>query len=486
MLIPVILSGGSGSRLWPVSRESHPKPFMQLADGETLLAKTFSRAAALPGVTEILTVTNREYFFATRDEYARLKQSIECTYLLEPSSRNTAPALLMAAIDITERYGPNTLMLVLPADHLITPISNFIHDVEIAAAAAKEGQIVVFGIPPKSPETGYGYIEAESLDHSGICNVIGFKEKPDQETAEHYVRNQHYFWNAGMLCLTAATVLRTFSQHQPALLKDAQSCWDASNLQPDEVMRELDAASFAACESISVDYAILEKADSVKLMPATFSWSDIGSWASIAELAVPDERDNRSDGDVVMVNSDRCYIRTDRLVATVGVKDLIVIDTPDALLVVHKNSAQDVKLAVAALKKINHDSVRIHRTVARPWGTYSVLDEGLNYKIKRIEVHCGGTLSLQMHHHRSEHWIVVSGIAKVTSQDRQFLVHTNESTYIPAGHSHRLENPGKIPLIMIEVQSGQYVGEDDIIRFDDIYGRVPVGELKLQREEAIA
>lgn len=478
MLIPVIFSGGTGSRLWPVSRECHPKPFMKLADGETLLAKTFTRAGALPGVAEILTVTNREYFFETRDEYVRSGQPMDGKYLLEPSSRNTAPALVMAAIDIASRYGGDAIMLVLPADHLITPIASFISDVEIAAAAARDGQIVVFGIKPQSPETGYGYIDSGPAADGGIRSVMAFKEKPPLETAAQYVASGHHFWNAGMFCLTAATALSAFDRYMPSLLMAAQACWNASNMGAGGVMRELDASSFSACESVSVDYAILEKASNVTMVPATFAWSDIGSWISVAELAAPDARDNRSEGDVLLVNSDRCYVRANgRLVATVGVQDLIVVDTPDALLVAHKNSAQDVKLAVAELKIRHHEAARVHRTVARPWGTYTVLDEGPRYKIKRIEVHCGGSLSLQMHHHRSEHWVVVSGMATVTSQDNTFFVRTNESTYIPAGHNHRLQNAGKIPLIMIEVQSGEYVGEDDITRFNDVYGRVPISAI---------
>ena len=474
MIVPVILSGGTGSRLWPVSRECHPKPFIQMADGETLLAKTYSRASAISDVTEILTVTNRAYYFETRDAHRKSSHNVQCRYLLEPDSRNTAPAFILAAIDVAARHGPDAILLMMPADHLITSVEQFARDVGIAAKAASNGKIVLFGIKPQTPETGYGYIECGPIAETGIAEVRSFKEKPSTETAASYVSSGHHFWNVGIACMTAATALAAFKQHMPTLLAAAQDCWQASSVEPNTSVREFPAAEFAACEAVSLDYAILEKAADVCMLAASFQWSDIGSWMSMAELSPPDPRNNRSEGDVVMIDSDQCYVRgSERLIAMVGTHDLIVIDTPDALLVAHRDKAQQVRQVVAELKAKNHDAARIHRTVARPWGTYTVLDERERYKIKRIEVNCGGSLSLQMHHHRSEHWVVVSGMAKVTGKDGTFFVRTNESTYIPAGQKHRLENPGKIPLVMIEVQSGEYVGEDDIVRFDDIYGRAP-------------
>lgn len=473
MIIPVILSGGPGSRLWPVSRECHPKPFIKLADGQTLLAKTFARAASIAGVEEVLTVTNREYYFETRDEYRKANQAVHCRYLLEPDSRNTAPAFLLAAIDIVARHGPDAILLMLPADHLITPVEQFARDVDTAAQAASKGKIVLFGITPKTAETGYGYIECVDMSPTGIAEVKAFKEKPSSETAAGYLLSGRHFWNAGIVCVRAGTALELFEEHMPALLAAAQICWHAGVVESGSSVREFPGASFAACQAISLDHAILEKASHVCMVAAAFNWSDIGSWMSMAELNSPDARGNQEEGEVVMVDTDRCYVRAcDRLIATVGVHDLIVIDTPDALLVAHKNQSQQVRQVVAELKARNHDAARIHRTVARPWGTYTVLDERASYKIKRIEVSCGGALSLQMHYHRSEHWVVVSGMAKVTGEEGTFFVRTNESTYIPAGQRHRLENPGKIPLVMIEVQSGEYVGEDDIVRFDDVYGRV--------------
>ncbi len=474
MIIPVILSGGTGSRLWPVSRECHPKPFIKLADGQTLLAKAFGRAACVSDVSEILTVTNRDYYFETRDEYRRAGHTVECRYLLEPDSRNTAAAFILAVIDVAARHGPDAVVLMLPADHLISPAEQFVQDVATAAKAASQGQFVLFGIQPASAETGYGYMECGVTSESGVAEVLAFKEKPTAQTAAGYVASGCHFWNAGMVCVRVGVALAAFEEHMPSLLASAQACWHASLVMHDSGVRELEASSFAACEAVSLDYAILEKASNVCMLVANFHWSDIGSWESMAKLSTPDGHDNRTEGDVVMVQSEHCYVRgSDRVIAMVGTHDLIVIDTPDALLVAHRDKAQQVRQAVAELKSRNHDAAKVHRTVARPWGTYTILDQNARYKIKRIEVNCGGFLSLQMHHHRSEHWVVVSGMARVTSEDRVFFVRTNESTYIPAGHRHRLENPGKIPLVMIEVQSGEYVGEDDIVRFDDIYGRVP-------------
>ena len=414
---------------------------------------------------------------------AAQQHGLDCKYLLEPSSRNTGPAILMAAFDVAARYGPKAIMLILPADHLITPVAKFIEDVATAEISARSGQIAVFGIPTKTPETGYGYIAAGEADGNGTRRVLAFTEKPDLHTAEHYVASPDHFWNAGIFCLSADTAIRAFQEYRPSLFAAAQTCWAASANLATGLKREFDASTFAACDSISVDYAILEKANNVSMVDAKFSWNDLGSWVSVAELGVVDERDNRSNGDVVMVNSDRCYVRSDgRLVATLGIQDLIIVDTQDALLVAHRSCAEDVKLVVAALKERKHQTALTHRTVARPWGTYTVLDEAKHYKIKRIEVHPGGTLSLQMHYHRSEHWVVVAGVAKVTNHHRTFIVRTNESTYIPAGHSHRLENPGKLPLIMIEVQTGEYVEEDDIVRFEDIYGRVANHAFELMKE----
>lgn len=474
MLVPVILSGGAGSRLWPVSREGHPKPFIKLSDGLTLLQKTALRGARLAEAGALLTVTNREYYFKTRDDMAVLAAELpSCHYLLEPVGRNTATAVLLAAFQVRESWGPDAVMLVLAADHLIEQQENFSAAVENAAKMAKLGYLVTFGIRPTEPHTGYGYIEMGVPLEATAHAVSSFKEKPTFDVAKGYLASGHYVWNSGMFCFTAASLLATAQRVAPELFEAAAACWDASHkgdMLPDAL--ELDRATLAACPDISIDYAIMERADNVAVVPAGFDWSDIGAWDAIGDLAASDENGNRIDGEAITIDSQNCYIRSSgRIVAAVGVENLVVVDTPDALLVVHQDKVQQVKEVVTQLKARGHDSYRLHRTVHRPWGTYTVLEDGCGYKIKRIEVKPGAALSLQMHHHRSEHWIVVSGTASVTNNESTFLMRANESTYIKAGYRHRLENPGVIPLVMIEVQSGEYLGEDDIVRFSDQYGR---------------
>jgi mannose-1-phosphate guanylyltransferase/mannose-6-phosphate isomerase len=471
MLIPIILSGGVGARLWPVSRESHPKPFMKLPDGQSLLQKTFARAAALDGVGEVLTITNREHYFKSRDEYQSARKGfpgVTDTFLLEPFGRNTAAAIVLGAMSVAEAHGNDALMLVLPADHLIDDQDAFAAAVKQAAGLAEQGKLVTFGIVPDAPETGFGYIEADG-------NIVKrFVEKPSYEAAQEYVDSGHYLWNSGMFCFKAGTVLEQFKIHAPAIYEHALPCWEATRkkAQGNMPMMEIDPESFAAIPENSIDYAVMEKSDVVMVVPGSFGWSDIGSWNAISNLAVPDEAGNRVVGEAVLVDVGNSYIQSEgRMVAAIGLDNLLIIDTPDALLVADRARAQEVKKVVQQLKLMNHDSHKLHRTVARPWGTYTVLEEGKHFKIKRIVVKPGASLSLQMHYHRSEHWIVVSGTASIVNDDKNMLVRTNESTYIPAGHKHRLENPGLTDLIMIEVQSGEYLGEDDIVRFDDVYGR---------------
>ncbi|HUW51130.1 MAG TPA: mannose-1-phosphate guanylyltransferase/mannose-6-phosphate isomerase [Sulfuricella sp.] len=472
MLIPVILSGGAGTRLWPISRESHPKPFMKLPDGQSLLQKTFARAAALDGVNEVLTITNREYYFKSRDEYQVAKKvfsGVSDTFLLEPVGRNTAAAIALGAMSVAEAHGSDALMLVLPADHLIDDQAAFAAAVKQASGLAEQGNLVTFGIVPDTPETGFGYIEADG--HA----VKRFVEKPSYETALEYVDSGRYLWNSGMFCFKAGVVLAQIKLHAPTIHQHALACWEAtrSKMQGNSPMMEIDPETFATIPENSIDYAIMEKSDVVMVVPGSFGWSDIGSWNAISDLAVPDEAGNRVIGEAVLVDVGNSFIQNEgRMVAVIGLDNLLIIDTPDALLVADRERAQDVKKVVQQLKLMNHDSHKLHRTVARPWGTYTVLEEGKNFKIKRIVVKPGASLSLQMHYHRSEHWVVVSGTASIVNDDRELLVRTNESTYIPAGHRHRLENPGLTDLVMIEVQSGEYLGEDDIVRFDDVYGRV--------------
>ena len=485
MLTPVILSGGAGTRLWPVSREAHPKPFMQLADGQSLLQKTLSRVAGLPGVQRVMTLTNREYFFRTRDEYARIREArhLSYDYVLEPVGRNTAPAIAMAALRLQALEGPESVMLVLPADHLINDQLRFGEAVQLAAEQARKGKLVTFGIRPTYPETGFGYIEtSEDLVLAGMegaassnaqlvpCTVRRFVEKPDFMTATAYLESGRHLWNSGMFCFSAGAYLEALQRHAPVVHEGAMACWEASAREQQPL--ELDPACFAKIPDISIDYAVMEQAADVAVVPGDFGWSDIGSWSAVSELTSADGNGNRVDCETVLVDTSNCFIRgNDRLVAAVGVENLVIVDTPDALLVANRDRTQDVKKVVEQLKLMDHEAYRLHRTVHRPWGTYTVLEESAAFKIKRIVVKPGAALSLQMHHHRSEHWVVVSGMAKVINGEREILVRKNESTYIPYGTAHRLSNPGVIDLVMIEVQSGEYLGEDDIVRFDDQYGR---------------
>jgi mannose-1-phosphate guanylyltransferase len=363
----------------------------------------------------------------------------------------------------------------LPADHLIADYSAFSDAVHAATILAEEGSLVTFGIQPTAPETGFGYIEAGANRGPGRT-ALRFVEKPDAATAADYLANGNFFWNSGMFCFRAGDFLETMLATCPDVLQAARDCWTSTQAHTPEVagMVDLDAASFAAQPDISIDYAVMEKASNVSIIPCTMGWSDIGSWSALGDLVAPDEAGNRTLGDAVLVGTKNTFIQSEHnLVAAVGVEDLIIVATQDALLVAHKDKSQDVRLVVQQLKRHGHEAYRLHRTVSRPWGTFTVLEEGKRFKIKRIEVKPGASLSLQMHHHRSEHWIVVSGMARVVNGESETYVSTNESTYIPAGHKHRLENPGILDLVMIEVQSGEYLGEDDIVRFEDIYGRAP-------------
>ncbi|WP_437559162.1 mannose-1-phosphate guanylyltransferase/mannose-6-phosphate isomerase [Acidithiobacillus sulfuriphilus] len=475
MLIPVILSGGAGTRLWPLSRQSHPKPFLELPDGETLLQKTLQRALALPGVERFLTVTNREYYFQTRDVYQRVPGAAErgAFYLLEPVGRNTAPAIAAAALQAQEMAGPEALLLVLPADHLVRDQAAFAAAVAKARRLAGQGYLVTFGITPDRPETGFGYIEggdalAEGGEALGLA-VRRFVEKPDAATAAAFLAQGGYTWNSGMFCFRAEAFLSALASYQPQLDGDVRAVW-AEGRRKDDYL-EL-PAGFAQVADISVDYAVMEKADRAAVVPGDFGWTDIGSWTAFGDLLPADADGNRVLGESVLEDVRDCIVHSpERLAALLGVEGLVVVDTPDALLIARKDRDQDVKRIVAELKRRGHDAHNLHRTAHRPWGTYTVLEEGSRFKIKRIEVKPGAALSLQMHYHRSEHWIVVSGTAKIVNGEDETLIRTNESTYIPAGTPHRLVNPGTIVLVMIEVQSGEYLGEDDIVRFDDRYGR---------------
>lgn len=481
-LIPCIVAGGSGTRLWPVSREARPKPFMRLPDGESLLQKTFLRASRLPGVERVLTVTNRELVFGTRDDYREVNpRHLPLDFLLEPCGRNTAPAIAVAALHAQREYGDDAQLLILPADHLIGDEAAFAAAVQQARALAAAGYLATFGIRPTQAETGYGYIEAGEALAEGGRRAQRFVEKPDAATAQAYVDGGRHLWNAGMFCLQVDSLLGELQRCAPDVLETARTSLDAATplRGNDCVQCELPQEAFALTPDISIDYALMERSDKVAVVPCDLGWSDIGSWHAMRDLSPSDEAGNQVNGEAILHEVSNCFIDSpDRLVGAVGVHDLIVVDTPDALLIADARRSQDVKYVAQELKRRGHEAYRLHRTVNRPWGTYSVIEEGSNFKIKRIVVRPGAALSLQMHHHRSEHWIVVSGMARVVNGERDFLLDTNQSTFIPAGHSHRLSNPGIIDLVMIEVQSGEYLGEDDIVRFEDVYGRIASTENK--------
>jgi len=475
-LIPCIIAGGAGTRLWPVSREAMPKPFMRLPDGESLLQKTFRRAIDLADVQRVLTVTNREVFFRTLDDYRPLnKGAATLDFILEPFGRNTAPAIAAAALHVARLHGEDAQLLVLPADHLIKDLDAFAKAVDSARELAEQGWLVTFGLVPTHPETGFGYIEKGQALNGANFQVARFVEKPDAKTARQYLNDGRHLWNAGMFCLRADAVLRELREHAPDVLDAMTECLAHSHSREgsQELQLELDGQSLARAPDISIDYALMERSRKVAVVPCQLGWSDIGSWQAVRELSPADAQGNQCNGETVLYDVSNCYIDAPkRLVGGLGLKDLIIIDTPDALLIADSKRSQDVKLIAQELKRQGHDAYRLHRTVTRPWGTYTVLEEGKRFKIKRIVVRPQASLSLQLHHHRSEHWIVVSGMAQVTSGDNEFMLDTNESTFIKPGKRHRLANPGVIDLVMIEVQSGEYLGEDDIVRFTDIYGRV--------------
>lgn len=472
MRVAVVLAGGSGTRLWPVSREGFPKPFIRLGDGRSLLQRAFKHAGAIEGISHILTVTNREYYFLAKDEYVAAGLRQAATFLLEPCARNTAPAIAAAAFWAIGNHGPDTRLIVLSADHLIEDARAFAHAVAVACEAARDGSLVTFGITPSYPETGFGYIECDSRPDDGSCGrVVRFVEKPAHEQAEHFLATGRFLWNSGMFCFRAESFLAALQQCHAELHDRVEAAWRATGPQVGDRI-ELDETSFAAVPDMSVDYAVMEKHPDVTVVKATFGWNDIGSWNALSRLTPADENGNRRLGETVLVDTRDCHIQSDsRVVATLGVEKLVVVDTPDALLVAHRDRVQDVKQVFRHLKLANHSAHLLHRTVYRPWGTYTVMEEGPGHKVKRVVVKPGASLSLQMHRHRSEHWVVLSGTATVTNGDKEYAVRPNESTFIPAGCKHRLANAGTEDLVIIEVQAGSYVGEDDIVRFDDVYGR---------------
>ena len=464
-MIPVILSGGSGTRLWPLSREAYPKQLLALVGEESLLQATWRRVAPLASLPPIV-IANEEHRFMVAEQLREVGCQ-SATILLESVGRNTAPAIAIAALEAM-RSGTDPLLLVLPSDHVISNEQAFQEAVNRAQSAAKDGALVTFGIVPNHAATGYGYIRATPGD--GIQKVELFVEKPDTHTAASYIATGRYYWNSGMFLFRASRFLTELERHAPTILYSCRQALSAARRDEDFV--RLEKTAFEACPSDSIDYAVMEKTDAAAVLGIDVGWSDVGSWSTLWEISSRDESGNACHGNVVQQNCENTLAwGQDRLVALLGLKDAVVVDTSDALLVAHKDHVQDIKKIVSQLKIDGHQESLRHRKVHRPWGFFDTVDFGEHFQVKRITVKPGAALSLQMHHHRAEHWVVVSGTARVTRGDEIILLSKNQSTYIPLGIKHRLENPGHIPLQIIEVQSGDYLGEDDIVRFDDHYGR---------------
>lgn len=468
MIVPVILSGGSGTRLWPLSRELYPKQLLPLLSGEdTMLQETVKRLEGMDTAAPVV-VCNEEHRFMVAEQM----QQSGCTapsIILEPEGRNTAPAIAIAALEVLEKQG-DAPMLVLPADHQIMSKQPFHTAVTAAAHHAAGGKLVTFGIVPTEAHTGYGYIRAgEPLDNNGF-RVSEFVEKPDSDTAKSYLEQGGYYWNSGMFLFNAATYLSELEKSNPEMLNACRQAYAGRRADYDFI--RLDHEAFLASPGDSIDYAVMEKTAEAVVLPLDAGWSDVGSWSALWQIADKDEQGNVVRGDVHADQVGNSYLHAEsRFLAVLGVDDHVVVETSDAVLVAHKSKVQDVKSIVTHLKNTAREEALLHRRVTRPWGCYECIDEESRFKVKRIMVNPGASLSLQMHNHRAEHWIVVKGTAKVTKGDEVFLISENQSTYIPIGTSHRLENPGKIPLEIVEVQSGSYLGEDDIVRFDDQYGR---------------
>lgn len=466
----VLLSGGSGTRLWPLSRAAYPKQLLPLLGETSLLQQTAERSAAIPGVQGLMVVCNQEHRFMVGEQMLQAGHR-PGAIVLEPAPRNTAPAVALAALQSQVLSGQSdSVIVVLPSDHLIRDEAAFAEAGERAIELARRGHLVTFGIVPTSPETGYGYIERGDEVELGAYRVNRFVEKPVRERAEEFLAAGTYAWNSGMFAFRSDVYLGELAKHRPEMNDACLRSFEARYSDLD--FTRVDEEAFLDCPSESIDYAVMEQTDRSVVVPLDAGWNDIGSWSAVMSEAGGDAEGNVAEGDAILIDSKRTYVRAgDRLVTTLGVEDLLVVDTPDALLVADRERAQDVKKVVAELERQNRSEAGIHSRVYRPWGSYETIDLSARYQVKRIIVNPGQRLSLQMHHHRAEHWIIVGGTALVTRDDQTFQLTENESTYIPLGAKHRLENPGKLPLEMIEIQSGSYLGEDDIIRFEDGYGR---------------
>ena len=467
-LIPVVLCGGSGSRLWPLSRETHPKQFLRLLGQHSLLQQTLLRLQGMQGLGAPVLVTGDATRFVVAEQLREIGQD-HAQILLEPMRRNTAPAIASAALHALT-MDDDPLLLVLPSDHVVKDVPALQEALGHARQAARRGDLLTFGIVPDRPETGYGYIRAASLETGVVRPVLEFVEKPNLATAEQYVASGQFFWNSGMFLFSARRYLEELERYQPEILKACHAAHE-QGVRDIDFLR-LDAAAYQQSPDCSIDYGVMERTERAAMVPLAAGWSDIGSWASVRDASERDENNNAVQGDVMLQGCSDCLVHSSsRLVSAVGLKNTVVIETPDGVLVMDADRAQEAKDIVARLVQEGRSEASQHRKMFRPWGSYDCIGSGERFQVKRIVVKEGAKLSLQMHHHRAEHWVVVTGTARVTNGEREYLLSENQSTYIPIGEVHSLENPGRIPLELIEIQSGTYLGEDDIVRLQDRYGR---------------
>ena len=469
MIYPVILSGGTGTRLWPLSRAALPKQLLPLMSERSMLQETLLRLEGMARIGQPVVVGNHEHRFLIAEQLREIATE-PLSIILEPVGRNTAPAAVVAAMQLL-KHDPAAVMLLLPADHLINDVASFHQAIASGSQAVEQGFLVTFGIVPHAPETGYGYIQQSSeAVNERAHRVACFVEKPDQASAQRFIDEGGYFWNSGMFLFSCQHYLDELGHHRPDILEACERAFTGGENDLD--FCRLNADAFASCPSDSIDYAVMERTSEAAVVPADIGWNDIGAWSALWEVGTQDAQGNVLRGDVWLDGVENSLVRAEsRMVAALGLKNVIIVETADAVLVADRSCAQDVKKVVAHLKQHGRSEHEFHTRVFRPWGWYEGIDAGDRFQVKRISVKPGASLSLQMHHHRAEHWIVVRGTAKVTRGDECYLVAENESTFIPLGTPHRLENPGKVPLQMIEVQSGSYLGEDDIVRFEDVYGR---------------
>jgi mannose-1-phosphate guanylyltransferase/mannose-6-phosphate isomerase len=465
-MTPVILSGGSGTRLWPLSRGQYPKQFLPLVTTHTMVQETMLRLSGLIGLKNPIAVCNEDHRFMMAEQLWEIGVK-PAVIILEPVGKNTAPAVAMAALSAASQ---DEVLLVLPADHVITDNSAFHSAIAQAEVLAKQGNLVTFGIVPTHPETGYGYIRKDSAQLDNAYKVGAFVEKPDLVTAKKYLESGDYLWNSGMFAFTAGNFLKELEKFNPEMLSACKQALSAAKTDLD--FTRLDKAIFSTCPADSIDYAVMEKTDKAVVIPLDAGWNDVGSWSALWDVTEKDASGNAISGDVLTVDTQNSYIYSEhKLVTVIGVENLVVVETKDAVMIASKDRVQEVKQVVDQLKRLGRSEAHVHRKAYRPWGHYDSVDSGDRHQTKRIVVKPGAKLSLQKHHHRAEHWVVVKGTALVTRGDEQILLTENESTYIPLGTVHRLENPGVIPLEIVEIQSGSYLGEDDIVRFGDTYGR---------------